>query len=142
MRLFLLTLAITLLNSFTPVLAAPGDVWLVYRPDEQGRIATTSGERWMDNAPEPGKNVPAGSMVLKFIPEEGDKDPWNYTRQNNRLVHTPPAPPVVAEPEPDPIAELTIKEAAVDARVSDSKFIKMLRENIAADKTVDVKIGL
>lgn len=137
-RLFLFLLTITLLNTFTPALAAPGDVWLVYRPDDQGRIATTSGERWMDKAPESGKNVPSGCMVLKFVPEDGDNNPWNYTRQNNRLVHTPPALPAVAEPEPDPTPDMTIKEAAVDARVSDSKFIKMLRENIAADK----KIGL
>lgn len=140
-RLFLLSLTITLLNIFTPVLAASGDVFLVYRPDDQGRIATVSGEKWMDNAPEAGKNVPAGSMVLKFIPESNDNDPWHYTRQNNRLVYTPPAEPT--PPPATPVDEnKTAKDAASDISISNETFIKILRKEIGAGTKVNVNLGL
>lgn len=135
MRLFLLSLAITLASSFSPVLAAPGDIFIVFRPDAQGRYPSQSGERWSELPPEPGKNIPANSLVLKLILEQGDENPWHYKRTGTGLVYDPPKKeePVIAPENTEQKISRAVKEKAADSKLSDAEWLKLFRASKSED---------
>ena len=126
MRLFFLLLTITLLNIFSPVLAASGDVYLVFRPDSQGHYPTTTTEKWVDKPPILGKEVPADSLIEKFIEVDNDKNLDNYKRTSTGIVHEPP---VIDEPVESVDSKLSrvIKEKASDSELSDAAWLKLFR---------------
>lgn len=137
MRLIFLSLTITLLNIFAPVLAASGDVFIVYRPNEQGQYPSKSHEKWLENPPVIGVNVPANCIVEKFIQTGSDTNLDHYKRTSTGIVCDPPKieEPVILPETTDAKIVRVLKEKAADSELSDTEWLKLFR----ASKSEDVQ---
>ena len=84
-----------LIASVGPAFAAD---YLVQQPNDTVPTMIVS----KSSAPIVGQDVPAGSRVAPFVPQSGDAYPGNYRiSESNVVSYSPPAPPVVAQPDPN-----------------------------------------
>lgn len=112
-----------------------GFLWLVIHPNGCREI-------WQQERKPDTMQVPAGSQILEWNPQDGDpKDPNLYVRgigERAVLKPVPPPPP----PSPDDVADADLQkgiaEKAADQSVSDEDFVKLLRASFIKDKQTRV----
>lgn len=98
----------TLIASVGPAFAID---YLVQQPNDAVPTMIVSKA----NPPVVGQDVPAGSRVVPFTPQNGDAYPGNYRiSESNVVSYEPPAPPVVAQPDPNTPKILEFQTAIFD----------------------------